>query len=237
MTHTVSAGPLIINGGGRGIPFMGWWFSPTSDIRVTALGAFGVAAPGFVTSHDVGIFTDAGVPVVTASLACELGGTSAASTVDATWAATGQYRPIVWVGATRFVSVPNTLLTGGRTYYIVQSNPYIPYVGSDGYIFSDPTTPGEVALAAQIVSLIGIVSYAATSIFDPVCTYVVDPNHWLGPNFAFAPADGTVHEPATLLLLGPGLATGAARQNPTQKAAAKAAAAMAATAPVSTSIV
>ena len=96
----------------------GYYFTPTVDLTVTALGVYDLEEPGFVVSHDVGIFLADGTLVTATTLAAGLPG----------YAADGA----------RFVSIAPVTIFGGTQYYI-QGNNWMsdPYVYGDGVIF-DP---------------------------------------------------------------------------------------------------
>jgi len=145
----------------------GWFFTPETDILVTALGVYDLDEPGLADRHEVGIFLTDGTPMVTAFVPA---GTAAAF-VPGT------------VAGTRFTSVAPTVLSADTAYYIQANN-----WGTDNYAYG----AGRATYASGI-TWDGFGSSDSNSIYDNVVNYAGFPGN-LGPNFAFqeVPEPGTL---------------------------------------------
>jgi len=129
------------NGGGSRFNFdrgTGYFFTPMVDLTVTALGVFDHGTPGFVDSHDAGIFLSDGTLVASIALPSGLPG----------YAADGS----------RFLSIPNVSLSSGTQYYIIGNNWL-----TDQYAFGN----GAVTYAPEI-TWNGFGDSDSNSIFDHV---------------------------------------------------------------------
>jgi len=149
----------------------GWYFTPTVNISVVALGYYDLGIPGLTDAHNVGIFLANGTTVVTTAVPSGTGGTFVAGTVD----------------GTRFMSVSATSLTAGTQYYIEADN-------NSNDLFAYGT--GAVTFAPGI-TWNGYGDSNSNSIFGAVTNLGGLPGN-LGPNFQFN-ATG-VPEPGSLAL-------------------------------------
>jgi len=152
-------------------PATGYFFTPSEDLLVTALGIFDAGTLGFADSHEVGIFMTDGTPVVTAALASGLSGTFVPATVE----------------GTRFVPVTPAVLSGGTQYYIVGDN-----FQTDAFHFG----VGAVSFAPEI-TWDGFGDGSTNSIFSTVTNFGGQPGN-LGPNFEF---QVVIPEPGTAILM------------------------------------
>ncbi len=162
---------------GGGNPAIGWEFTPARPILITKLGYFDAHFNGFVTSHELGIFSVATESLVTSAL------------IDAGLSAPIE-GPHVAGGGFRYVSAPSVVLTPG-TNYIIAATPvgYIDQTAS----FQPIGNNHQLETAPDILFIQGRYNY-----FEPPGLEFPEdesPNVEFGPSFQFE----VVPEPATYL--------------------------------------
>ena len=167
---------------GSGDYNVGWIFDLSGSYAVTHLGYLDTGTSGFAASHDVGIYS-------CATLAC----TSGALIVSATVTTASPLQD----GLFRWVIISTTTLGAGR--YIVDG-----VAGAEAYQY----TGGSVTFDPLVTWLGGRYETGSTLVF-PDLTNPNPPLSYFGPNFGGISSpgpQGQTPEPATLALLGIGLA-------------------------------
>jgi hypothetical protein len=151
---------------------IGWTFQTTSDIDVTALGAFNYLIPSR-GNLEVGLWNSSGTLLASQSV------TSASLLVD----------------QSRYESVAPLLLTAGQTYYLAAFAPGGPL---SAVVVTPGAAPNGNATMSSEIQL-GLVAYSANSGFTFPGTTDGNPGDAIiAPNFEFQP----VPEPSAAVLLG-----------------------------------
>ncbi len=162
---------------------VGWSFQiQGSDLNVDALGIFANAGSALADSHQIGLWTSAGVLVAEATIPSDT-----ASTL---------------VGDYRFVSITPVTLTAGDDYVIGAFYPAKASVDTpqEYVIANSGQTYSGVTFLNSLQSPLG----PSGSFEFPTVNSGVNQGTF-GPNFEFSEADATVPEPATAVLLGSAL--------------------------------
>lgn len=162
----------------------GWDFTVTSAITIGALGLFDIGANGFASSHDVGLWTDSGTLLASATFT-----TASSSPVDSTSSA----------GNWRSLSITPVTLTPGK--YVVGAF----YARGDGDLFISDIFDHTFGM---VVSTLPEVTFGGTRFaFGASLVFPADSDAFsiaeFGPNLFTV--NGAVPEPASLVLLGSGL--------------------------------
>lgn len=159
---------------------LGWTFQPTSDLEVTALGAFDYILSGS-QQIQVGLWDASGV-----LLASEI--INASSTPN---------------NQSLYQSIPSALLIANQTYYLAAYLMNSPAGSFSFYVVGpDVTEPNGYATVSPEIQ-IGSIAYTSDAGFTfPSATEGSAGDAVVGPNFQFQ----TVPEPSTFCLLGSGIA-------------------------------
>jgi len=152
---------------------IGWDFTTTRPIYVTALGYYDYAADGFGASHDVGIFNLSGSLLVSATVAA---GTAETNVVGTTPYGAFRYHDL----SANYLLLPGTYRIGG--------------VGAD----NDPAqnSPVNLTTAAGITLGDSYYAFGAGSLTYPNLFASGPSEPFSGPNLLFIP------EPSVVALLG-----------------------------------
>jgi len=167
--------PASIGGvSGQGF-VVGYSFTASQDIRVTALGAYDAGMDGIVA--DVGLFDASGTLLASTSI-------SASSTLD---------------GYFRFEGIESVLLTAGATYVMGSySNDPKAFVNANYGGLSYTVDPVITLIRNRDLPYSSSLVYPSR---EPSNTHAGS----FGPNFQFEIATAAVPEPASAALLGAGL--------------------------------
>jgi hypothetical protein len=160
---------------------LGWKFTVTSPITATSLGVWDDASHALINSHQVGLWTDSGTLVASATITNA--STPVASSGPGQWLFT-DIAPVV---------LPTGDYVVGASYVLDDADPPRFFTNAptmmDGVIYDDTrvTTSNNVGFAFPAGDIPGF-------------------NGFFGPDLLATPVSAAVPEPATLTLLGIGIA-------------------------------
>jgi hypothetical protein len=171
-------------GGGRGLSTVGWAFTVSTPISISALGLFDVDANGFEQTHDIGLWTSGGTllafTTVTDANSSPVGSTSSS-------------------GNWRFTTIAPLVLAAGE--YVIGAS----FSGTNSTSFGDQFVANATAFTVPGVTFDEPRLGFGPGLSFPVNSTGVLLDGFFGPNLSAVPF-AAVAEPASLLLLGTGLA-------------------------------